>query len=58
MLKKLRSFDQYGAPIKLTYDGEEDYNTIGGGIASLCQRTLLLAFFCLQLIAVFDYKDP
>ena len=57
-LKRLRSCDKFGASAALNFDGDGSYQTVGGGLASLCVRTLILVYFVMQLIAVATYLDP
>ena len=58
VINRVRGCDQFGAPISLNFDGKTSYNTLGGGIASLCLRALILSYLAMQLLAVFNYDDP
>ena len=42
----IRSKDDYGAPINLTYEGEDSFKTLPGGIISLLFY-FIFAFYCL-----------
>ena len=57
-MNKLRSCDKFGASVNLNFDGGGSYQTAGGGLASLCLRSLILVYFLMQLVAVATYKDP
>ena len=57
-MEKIRSFDQFGAPVSLQYDRETDYKTLMGGVASILLRALILVFLCIQMIQVLTYADP
>ena len=45
MLRKLRSYDQHGHPISLTYDNETEYKSPIGGIFTILSNGLVLAYF-------------
>ena len=57
-LQRLRSCDKFGASAALNFNGDGSYHTVGGGLASLCVRILILVYFVMQLIAVATYRDP
>ena len=54
----VRGCDQSGASIGLNYQGDSRFQMIGGGLASIALKILILTFFCMQLMAVVTYKDP
>ena len=58
MLNKVRSLDDFGASISLNFKGDPEIKTLCGGIVSLVLRILIIAFFCMQTLAVFEYSDP
>ena len=55
---KLRGCDKFGAQVSLNFKGETEYRTVCGGLFSLALRVLILAFFCMQLVAVIEFSDP
>ena len=55
---RLRGCDQFGTTAQLNFAGESSFGTVGGGAASLCLQTLLLAFFAIRIITVVDFEDP
>ena len=55
---KVRKCDSFGASFKLSYQGEDTFVTLGGGIASICLRILVLTYFCIRTIDLIGYKDP
>ena len=38
--------------------GEDSFKTLGGGVTSMCLRTLVLSYLCMQLTVLVGYKDP
>ena len=57
-MEKIRSFDSFGAPVSLKYKGDAAYRTLGGGIATVCLKVLILGYFMMQTLAVLNYEDP
>ena len=55
---ELRKCDMLGAPITLKSGGISSYASTGGGLASIVIKIFILAFFCMQLVAVLGYNDP
>ena len=55
---KLRKYDKFGASFSLNYQGSDTFLTLGGGVASICLKILILTYLCIQTIALVDYKDP
>ena len=56
-LEKIRSYDSYGTPIQLNYEGETTYKTLFGGILTIF-FFVTLAFYCfIQYEKTKDYKD-
>ena len=54
----MRARDIFGAPVGLKLAGESSYKTLGGGLVSVSLKVLIFAYFCKQMIAVFNYVDP
>lgn len=54
---KIRGCDSFGATIGLNYAGETSYNTLGGGVFSVCLKALIFAFFCMKMAVVVGYDD-
>ena len=55
---RLRSLDNFGAPVSFNVDGKTSVKTVGGGIASLFLNILVLGYLCMQMVEVFGRKDP
>ena len=55
---RVRACDKFGASPNLKFDKEDSYQTLGGGLASLCLKVLILVYFVNQLIEVVSYADP
>ena len=49
--------DLYGKQVKLTYNGEESYNTIFGGILSLSIKLILFAYAWILIGVVINRND-
>ena len=58
VFKKLRGCDVNGATVDLNFKGDTEHKTLCGGIASIILKALILGFFCMQSIAVWNYNDP
>ena len=54
----MRRCDKFGAPVQLNYAGQTTSGTLGGGLVSVCLKTLILAFFCMRLVALTGFQDP
>lgn len=48
--KFLRSHDDFGQPVTMTYKGESSYKTSCGGFLTLLARMLSFAFFAYLLV--------
>ena len=55
---RVRSYDAFGAPVSFTFEGDREYKTLAGGIASMCMRLLIFSYCVMQMLAVLTYKDP
>ena len=55
---KIRSCDKFGASVHLLHEGETERGTLGGGVASVCLSSLILAYFCMRAIDIASFKDP
>ena len=49
--------DLYGKQVKLTYNGEESYNTTFGGILSLSIKLILFAYAWILIGVVINRND-
>ena len=56
--KKFRGCDKFGAQVHLNYKGQTESGTVGGGIATVCLSTLILAYFCIRMLDVTTFADP
>ena len=54
----LKSYDAFGEPIGLNYDGESTYKTLLGALVTIAIKAFLLIFATTQTIALFQYQDP
>ena len=57
-LRLLRGLDDYGHPIKVTYRGEETYQTLCGSLFSLIVLGFTMAIGISALIEVFSMEEP
>ena len=53
----LISFDVFGEPVSLNYDGDSTYKTVIGAIFSLVIKSFLLIYATQQLVALANYED-
>ena len=44
--------------MSLSFEGDSEYKTLAGGIASICLHLLIFSYFVMQMLAVQTYKDP
>ena len=58
MLKKLKSFDNFGVPVAINYRGMSSYQTLGGALLSLISAGLLLTFTVTGCIELLTYQNP
>ena len=58
LLEKVRGCDVNGATVNLNFKGDTEHQTLFGGLASMLLKALILGFFCMQTIAVWQYNDP
>ena len=54
----MRAFDTFASYISLNFTGIEKYGTVGGGLATLTLKLLVLAFLVKQVIQLANYGDP
>ena len=54
----LRSFDDFGHPMSLTYKGEETFQTSLGGLLSIAVRVLTLIMAIKAAVEVFMMYEP
>jgi len=50
------SQDAYGVPISLTYNGENTFRTLGGGIITIISRLAILSYFLYQFREISNHK--
>lgn len=43
--RRIKAFDQHGAPVGLTFDGKVTHKSVIGGIVTLLSRIGILGFF-------------
>lgn len=55
---RVRACDKFGTSPTLKFDKADSYQTLGGGLASLCLKIIILVYFINQLIEVVTYADP
>ena len=58
MSRRVRQCDKFGAAVQLSFQGEAKSGTLGGGTVSVCLGGLILAYFCMRMLAVVNYQDP
>ena len=58
MRARVRSLDQFGTPISLHHEEQTKFKTFGGGLCSMCLKSVLLGFLCLKILAVVNFEDP
>ena len=56
--KFIRSFDVFGEPVSLNYNGESSFKTIIGALFTLLIKIFLTIYVVQNLIGLFAYKDP
>lgn len=57
-IRLLRGLDDYGHPIRLSYKGEETFQTLGGSILSITVQGLTLAMIITAFTEVFRMQEP
>lgn len=53
-----RSFDTFGNSIQINYQGNESFQTLGGGLFSLVLRLGMTAFLVAKVVEVYNYEEP
>jgi hypothetical protein len=48
----LKKFDQFGKPVVLTIDGEEEFRTVFGGLSSIAFASYLIYILVISFIPV------
>ena len=56
-LNYIKSYDEYGQPISLNYQGSETFQTLPGGLLSVAVRIILICYTLLKFTAMTDKKD-
>lgn len=54
---RIRNCDLFGQQIGLSLEGQGNFKTLAGGFVSILVKTLIFAFFVLQLTAVYSFSD-
>ena len=57
-MKTLRSMDDFGHPIKVTYKGEESHQTALGGLLTVAMRILMLVVVYKAIKEVILMEEP
>ena len=57
-LRVLKTMDDYGHPIQLTYKGEETYQSAFGGLLTVGVQIMTLAMTTIALMEVLQMMDP
>ena len=55
-LNFIKTKDRYGAPIALTFEGEDAFKTVRGGIITIAVSIYMLFYIITEFIPVFDKK--
>ena len=55
--KYIRSWDEYGQPLALNFEGEETYKTIPGGIVSLMFLLLMASFAFVKAKSMYNVEE-
>ena len=58
LASRVRASDNFGATPALQLGGETRFNTMGGGIISLCLKLLTFVYVLTQLESLISYHDP
>ena len=58
MVNMVRRCDMFGAAFSLKLEGESNYKTIAGGLASVLLKVLIGVYFIMQITAVVGFRDP
>ena len=53
----MRSFDEYGQPISLNYQGSEAFQTLPGGLLSIMVLLVMLGYGILRFDEMIKKKD-
>ena len=53
----LVSFDAFGEPVSLNYNGDTTYKTAVGALLSISIKAFLLFFAAQQVLALMAYED-
>ena len=56
--KFFTSFDTFGEPVSLNYQGDTAFKTTIGAVFSVVIKIFFLIFSIQQLIALIEYEDP
>ena len=56
--KHLRNIDNFGKPISFSIDGQQTFNTVVGGVATVVVMTLFLILLVSKSITLFGKTNP
>ena len=56
--KHLRNIDNFGKPISFSIDGQQTFNTVVGGVATVVVMTLFLILLVSKQITLFGKTNP
>ena len=54
----VKSFDAFGEPVTLNYNGDSVYRTMIGALFSILIKSFLLIYSVQQLIQLINYDEP
>ena len=57
-MNRIKSFDRFGEPITVNYQGEGDFKTIGGACISILVSLLVLVFAFVSAEQLILRRDP
>ena len=54
----VKSFDSFGEPVALNYNGDSVFRTMIGALFSILIKVFLLIYSVQQIIQLINYEDP
>ena len=54
----IKSFDSFGEPVQLNYDGDATHKTGCGALFSIAIKSFILVFALTETVKLCSYKDP
>jgi hypothetical protein len=55
-LNFIKTKDRYGAPIALTFEGEDSFKTVRGGTLTIAVAVYMIIYLVSEFLPVFDNK--